>query len=98
MFDTALFLGFPLSTAYQQELNRLPLVERELFIQSETSPYLQQIENDGVIYLGKSLGASVDMAALDGASSHVMSLLKKLVPNFPYEQHPLVLFAFDESK
>jgi hypothetical protein len=93
MFDTILFLGFPLSAAYQQALIQLPAAERELFIQSQDSVYLQKIENEGMEYLGKSLGPSIDIATLEMSYSHIHSLLKKLIPHFPYEQHPLLLLA-----
>lgn len=93
MLDTILFLGFPLSSSYQKELTLLSSVERDLFIQSCASPYLQQIEYEGSLYLGKCLGPSIEMAALESMHSHVYSLLKKLVPHFPYEHHPLLLLA-----
>ncbi len=93
MFDSILFLGFPMSDAYQQELQLLPAVEQELFIQNQVSSYLQRIENEGIVYLGKSLGTSIELATLESIHSHIYSLLKKLVPHFPYEQHPLLLLA-----
>lgn len=93
MFDTLLFLGFPLCDSYQKKLNQLSSVERDLFIQPGDSPYLQQIENEGILYLGKYLGSSIDMGALDLMYAHIYSLLKKLVPHFSYEQYPLLLLA-----
>lgn len=93
MFDTVLFLGFPLIDAYRQALMQLPIAERELFIQNQDPIYLQKIENEGIEYLGKYLGSSIEMAALEMAYSHVYSLLKKLIPHFSYEQHPLLLLA-----
>lgn len=97
MLETEIFLGFPLSDSYQRELLQLPSVERELFIQDRPSPYLQQIENEGILYLGKYLGPSIEMSLLDSSYSHLYSLLKKLVPHFPYEQHPLFLLALSVS-
>ncbi len=94
MFNTSLFLGFPLSGDYSEKLEQLSLVEKELFIQNRASPYLQIIENEGVIYLGKDLGSSIETACLDSLYSHIYSLLKKMVPDFPYGQHPLIIFAF----
>jgi|GEM_PF-1451410 len=91
MFNAVLFLGFPLLDSYQRELSKLSAVERELFIQYQVSPYLQQIQSEGALYLGKGLGSSVELAALDSFQSHIYSLLRKLVPDFPYQQHPLLL-------
>lgn len=94
MFDTVLFLGIPLSDAYQQALDRLPAAERELFIQNQDSAYLQKVENEGIEYLGKYLGFPIEMATLEMSYSHVYSLLKKLIPSFSYEENPLLLLAF----
>lgn len=97
MFDTILFLGLPLSNSYQLALLQLPSAEQEIFIQNQgafqDSPYLQKIEHEGIEYLGKYLGSSIDMATLDLSYSHIVSLLKKLIPQFPYEQNPLFLLA-----
>lgn len=93
MFDTILFLGFPLSDSYHQALLQLPAAERELFIQNQASPYLQQIKSEEIVYLGKCLGPSIEMAALEISSAHIYSLLKKLIPHFPYEQYSLCLLA-----
>lgn len=93
MFDHQLFLGLPLSESYQQELAKLPVSTRDAFIQSQSSLYLQQIENEGRIYLGKSLGPSVELSTLESIQAHIYSLLKKLVPHYAYEEHPLLLFA-----
>jgi hypothetical protein len=93
MFDHQLFLGLPLSESYQQELAQLPAPIRAAFIQSQSSLYLQQIENEGTIYLGKSLGPLVELSALESIQAHIYSLLKKLVPHYSYDKHPLLLFA-----
>lgn len=93
MFDTVLFLGFPLSEAYRQALIQIPAIERELFIQNQDSNYLQKIEYEGIEYLGKYLGSSIEMAKLSMSHSHIYSLLKKLIPHFPYEKSPLLLLA-----
>ncbi|MFI0434143.1 MAG: hypothetical protein ACH350_00250 [Parachlamydiaceae bacterium] len=93
MFDTQLFLGFLLFDTYLVKLRSLSDSERALFIQHEDPAYLQLVVNQGVEYLGKYLGQSVDMATVDLSSSHIYSVLRKLVPDFPYKDHPLVLFA-----
>jgi hypothetical protein len=93
MFDYQLFLGLPLSDSYQKELKQLSAAIRDIFIQTHSSPYLQQIESEGMVYLGKYLGPSIELAALDSLQAHIYSLLKKLIPHYPYEQHSLLLFA-----
>lgn len=91
MSDHPLFVGLPLTETYLRELQNLPPALIKTFIQDQSADYLQQIECDGVFYLGKSLETPYDMAALDALQTNVYSLLKKLIPDYPYEQHPLLL-------
>ena len=93
MFDYQLFLGLPLSESYQRELNKLSASVRDAFIQSQSSPYLQQIEHEGAVYLGKFVGSSVELGSLDALQAHIYSLLEKLILHYPYKQHPLLLLA-----
>jgi hypothetical protein len=93
MYDSQLFLGLPVSHSFQRELDQLPASLHEVFIQNKSSSYLQQVEYEGVRYLGKYLGSSIELVELDSSQNHIYSLLKKLIPHFPYEQNPLLLFA-----
>lgn len=93
MFDYQLFLGLPLSDSYQQELRQIPASTRDVFIQSQSSPYLQQVESEGTLYLGKYLGSSIEVASLDSLQAHIYSLLKRLVSHYSYEEHPLLLLV-----
>ena len=100
MFDALLFLGFPLSPAFQQELLRVSSVERELFIQEggvsgelDPSPYLQIITYEEREYLGKTLGSIIELNDLEQFCSHLYSLLKKMVPQCSFDRHSLVLLA-----
>lgn len=95
MSDQRLFLGLPISDTYLQELKELPLPVRETFIQEQPSDYLQQIEREGVFYLGKSIGSPYDMASIDSLETHIYSLLRKLIPDYPYDQHPLLLLPLE---
>lgn len=97
MFDSTLFLVFPLTDLFQKELLKLSPVERNLFIQDQNPLYLRQIEYEGVFYLGKSLDCPFEMRDLESFQSHIYSLLKKLVPQFPCEQTPLILLPLSES-
>lgn len=95
MSDQRLFLGLPLSHSYLQELKKIPLPVRETFIQEQPSDYLQQIEQEGVFYLGKSIDSPYDMASIDSLQTHIYSLLKKLISDYPYDQHPLLLLPLE---
>ncbi len=98
MFDYQLFLGLPILSSYQEELNQLPSSLRDLFIQNKDSSYLQQIEYENVVYLGKSLGSTIETFILDAMQAHIYSLLRRLIPHYPYEQHPLLLLALPIKK
>ena len=95
MSDQRLFLGLPLNESYHRELKKIPLPVKETFIQEQPSDYLQQIEKEGVFYLGKSMDSPYDMASIDAFETHVYSLLKKLIPDYPYDQHPLLLLPLE---
>lgn len=97
MIDYFLFFGYPVDAAYRQELERAPLAIRNLFIQIGDE-YLKCIDLEGTSYLGKSLGQCIDSSVIDLAQVHVMSLLKRLVPDYSYNQDDLVLLALPEDK
>jgi hypothetical protein len=97
MLETQLFLGLPLSDSFLLQLRSLPDSLRELFIQVHSSEYLQEIEHEELGYLGKFLGPSISLSSLELIENNVISLLRKLVPNFPYEENPLLLFAVNLS-
>lgn len=97
MSDPVLFLGFPVTDAFQQELSKVAIAERERVIQDHSSLYLQRMENEGTLYLGKALGSSIDLDSLEAVSAHLHSLLKTLVPHFPYGQNPVVLLGINSD-
>jgi hypothetical protein len=95
MFDCELYLAFPVDSLYQKKLDALPKELRDVFIHhsSNHSEYLSFIQEAGQWYLGKKVGLSIDSAALDLIRSNIYSLLRRLVPEYPYEQTSLVLMA-----
>lgn len=93
MFTHQLFLGLPVSVSYGNQLGLLPKSLRDAFIQQDSSDYLRQIESDGVTYLGKCVESPLVMDALESMETHIISLLKMLIPDYPYHEHPLVLLA-----
>ncbi len=90
MLDHQLFLGFPLSADYQHALDPLPSSLKKMFIQMTPSPYLQQIEYERISYLGKFLGPCFELSSLNEMESHIYSLLKRLLPAYPYQEGALV--------
>lgn len=91
MLDYQLFLGFPLHSTYQISLEKSSPALRNLFIQNN-SDYLCQIEYKGIVYLGKPAGSIVDVQRLESLEENIYSLLRRLVPEYAYEQTPLLLF------
>jgi hypothetical protein len=96
MFDDHLFLAFPVTLDFSIQLNEVPLAIRSLFIQNDEQ-YLLALEFEGQSFLAKNLGEIVDFQALEAASLHLYSILKRLVPNFPYETHSLLLLALPSN-
>lgn len=88
--DYQLFLGFPISSSYQEKLNQIPSHQREVWIHPD---YLQQIEYRGSLYLGKSLGPLVEAQMLETVAEHLCSLLCRLVADYPYQKEHLILLA-----
>lgn len=93
MLDDALFLGFPLSDSFLLKLKNLPPQITAEFIQEQPSDYLQKVDYQEMSYLGKCLETPFDLRGLDTLQANIDSLLKRLVPDFPYQDHPLRLFS-----
>lgn len=97
IYDYQIFLGFCVSPSYNECLNRLSSTVRSLFIQNNAE-YLQQIDFDGLTYLGKPLGPLVDMQSLELFEANIYSLLRCLVADHVYEKYPLILLPIPEVK
>jgi hypothetical protein len=93
MFDYDLFLAFQISPLFQEKLSSLPEAVRNLFIQSDNSLYLQEISYEGQMFLGKNLGSVAELKALDSFRDHLLSLLKKIISDYPYHEHSFLLLA-----
>lgn len=96
MFDYELFLGLPLTQDYEARLSRVPSVQLEFYIQNDPN-YLQSYKVDGVAYLGKAMGVSLSVNSIELQKSHIFSLLKRLVPDYPYDFNSLTIVAKDVS-
>lgn len=91
MFERRLFLGHPVDSYYEKLLSEVNPKLISLFIQSE-GEYLHQALYQDRRYLGRFFSSPCNVSDIDLLQSHVYSLLKRLVPNFPYEEKPLWLF------
>lgn len=93
MFEYRLFFGFQLDDVCRSDLNKLPKAIKVLFILNGNSDYLQEIEVRGNSYLGKFLNECTEIPSLDLIGKNVLSLLKRLLPDCPYDENSLVLLT-----
>lgn len=92
-FETSrLFFGFLQDTTFKEQFLSLDPAFKSLFIQAEDS-YLQEYSCKEGVFLGKCLGKKSDLPKLEALSLNIYSLLKKLVPNYPYESSKLWLIT-----
>lgn len=89
-FDSHLFLGFAVDSSFQKSFNLLNLITKELFIQKNDA-YLQEYFFNETLFLGKYLEKKTDLNQISLFSSNIYSLLKKIVPNYSYDQSDLWL-------
>lgn len=87
-----LFLGFPIDDLLAQKLNSVAPIILQSFI-SEGDHYLKEIMDQGTRYLGKYVPSCIEVSELDHVEANIYSLLKKIEPNYPFHQQPLVLLA-----
>lgn len=90
--DVSLFLGFFISPSYEQLLQSVAPEKRGLFIGKEQR-YLQEVEFEGRRYLGKFAGCLNEVSQLNLLEQNVLSILTKMIPDYPYHQEPLLLFV-----
>jgi hypothetical protein len=91
MLGVELFLGFPVDPTFTKELSQIDPQLVALFIQNDDN-YLKEIVYHDVRYLGKFAGKISDTSDLKLLEANIYSLLKKMIPDYPYENVPLVLF------
>ncbi|MGZ3732924.1 MAG: hypothetical protein ACXU9U_04230 [Parachlamydiaceae bacterium] len=90
MFERKLFFGFQIDTLFQDALSAVNKQLLGIFIRNDDE-YLQELTYEKRRYLGKFVNSPLDLAALELLQVNVYSMLKRLVPNYPYEQSSLWL-------
>ena len=91
MFESRLFLGYPIRGPFQKEYQNLNQEILDIFIQPN-SVYLEKIQFNGTTYLGKYVPVISNLQSLELLEANVYILLKKLHPSFPFQDTPLTLF------
>jgi|LakMenE18May11ns_1017448.scaffolds.fasta_scaffold9369885_2 hypothetical protein len=92
MYLAELFLGFRVGESYRAKLDLVDRDLKNLFLKNDQEIYLEENFHEGIYYLGKSLGKIKDFSSLEALEANIYSLLKKLVPDYPYSEEPLSLF------
>ena len=89
MFDLKLFLGFSTDDSFQQELKLTNPYIVSQFIGREE--YLHEVTYQDKYYLGKYLSVYPTPDQLEDLERHLLSLLNKLAPHYPFSDNPPVL-------
>ncbi len=93
MFKLNLFLGFAGDQLFQKELNKANATLRSLLIGKKD--YLEEVNCEGKSWLGKHLAEFPTLEEIEGMEKHLVSLLKKLTPNYPFSENPPRLVTLD---
>jgi hypothetical protein len=96
-FQSKLFLGFLVDSTYQNFLNSLNPEVKALYIQKEET-YLQQYLFQNELFLGKMIEIPGNLPHLELSSQNILSLLKKIVPNYSYEHAELWLLPLIDGE
>ena len=96
MFNYQLFIGFPKDILFTKELQKTNTYRRDQFINSK-GEFLIEIHHNGTDYLGKKLGKLEKFSEISLKEANIYSILKLLVPDYPYDEVPLMLFPIPES-
>jgi|GEM_PF-3749942 hypothetical protein len=94
MSGLELFLGFPMDEVFQKSLKKNnPYLVSFLIGQKD---YLQEASYEGMQYLGKCVEAYPTLDQLSHMEIHLISLLKRLAPQYPFQSNPLKLLTLNE--
>lgn len=88
--EVELFFGFPLDEQFLSALDSVDKRLYDLYVQKGDA-YLQRFDHEGRSYLGKPVGMISDVSTLELLQLNIYSLLKKLLPDFPFDTTPLQL-------
>lgn len=92
MKEVELFFGLPIDKTLERELKEVDEAVLSIFIRPEEA-YLQEATLQGKRFLGKSIGTAVDFNHLELLETNIYSLLKRILPNYPFPKTSLTLFA-----
>lgn len=76
MFNLELFLGIPVDETIKKALSKINPQILDLYIKKEKSLYLQEVEKDGIVYLGKFAGKISKVPDLYLLEKNIVSILQ----------------------
>lgn len=94
--DVALFLGFPIDSSFASAMKKLDPKILDFFFHSSSGDYLLEVSHEGTPYLGKYVEELCSVSEITLLQSNIYSILKKLLPSYPYDDVPLVVFATEK--
>lgn len=97
LIDSTLFLGLPVDSSLALSIGKINPQLLSLFLHSGED-YLQEVTFQGTRYIGKFVQNEEPLIQLELLEANIFSLLKKLIPNHPYENSHLILFALPQQK
>lgn len=97
MFFTKLFMGVVVEGSFATQFATANPQMIALFL-NPNREYLLEVQHEGKRYLGKTISTAADLASLDQMEANIVSLLKKIIPDYAYDQMELVLFPLVETK
>ena len=90
MYSAKLFLGFPVDPLFAVKLEKVNPALLNEFIK-EDGENLCEMHHQQMRYLGKQLGSIISLDRIELLEKNIVSFLRRLVPDFPYEEAPLYL-------
>jgi hypothetical protein len=97
MFIAQLFMGVVVEGPFAAQFSAANPQLVALFL-SPDREYLLEIQHEGKRYLGKTVSKSTDLASLEQMEANIVSLLRKIVPEYAYDQMEMVIFPLVETK
>jgi hypothetical protein len=92
MFQTELFIGFPVDDSLQKGLNRMRPEVADYWINNQKD-YLHKAEMENQLFIGKYLEECETTNRLNLVETNIVSLIQKLVPGWTPDAQAAVLFA-----
>lgn len=92
LYQATLFLGFSIDPSFKTSLRSVN--PHLVSLLTSGGDYLQKISTANQEFLGKTIPDFPNFEELESLETHLISLLKKLAPQYPFHTNPPKLFAY----